>query len=212
MGNQKIFPSAKLKGEDFAEYLSELLELEVTRSDIYNDKKKKVFKPHQTPLIKSPVDDRGNFNQCRRIDVNCHAMTMKFIEEHQLLLKQVFENEIPEDLDLSNSADHSDLEELNPSDAVEVAEFSAEVENWTTWKQESYFYVCKVPKLRDTYLLFAIHWDDNWEHWERQSWDAVEGMDTHESAAAVLLHHFADEHLENAGDGEWKEFLKGLKQ
>ena len=31
-------------------------------------------------------------------------------------------------------------------------------------------------------------------------------------AAAVLLHHFADEHLENAGDGEWKEFLKGLKQ
>ena len=49
MGNQKIFPSAKLKGEDFAEYLSELLEVEVTRSDIYNDKKKKVFKPHQIP-------------------------------------------------------------------------------------------------------------------------------------------------------------------
>ena len=49
MGNQKIFPTAKLKGEDFAEYLSELLEVEVTRSDIYNDKKKKVFKPHQIP-------------------------------------------------------------------------------------------------------------------------------------------------------------------
>ena len=29
-------------------------------------------------------------------------MTMKFIEEHQLLPNQVFENEIPEDLDLSN--------------------------------------------------------------------------------------------------------------
>ena len=76
---------------------------------------------------------------------------MKFIEEHELLLNQVFQNEIPENLDLSNSADHSDLEELNPSDAVEVAEFSAEVENWTTWQQQSYFYVCKVPKCHNLF-------------------------------------------------------------
>ena len=41
--------------------------------------------------------------------------------------------------------------------------------------------------------------------------NAVEGIATHESATAVLLEHFADEHLENAGDGEWKEFLEGLK-
>jgi hypothetical protein len=141
------------------------------------------------------------------VDVIYYAMTMKIIEEHQLLLNQVFENEIPEDLDLSNSADHSELEELNPSDAVEVAEFSAEVENWTTWKQQSYFYVCKVPKLKDTYLLFAIHWDDNWGKWERQSWSAVEGVKTHESASSVLLKHFADENIENADDGCWKQFL-----
>jgi hypothetical protein len=137
---------------------------------------------------------------------------MKFIEEHQLLLNQVFEDEIPEDLDLSNFANYIELEELNPSDAVYVAEFSAEVENWTTWKQQSYFYVCKVPKHRDTYLLFAINWDDNWGHWERESWDAVEGLDTHEGATAVLLQHFADEHLEDAGDGEWKEFLEGVRE
>ena len=73
----------------------------------------------------------------------------------------------------------------------------------------------KFPKFRDKYLLFAIHWDDNWEHWEhweRQSWGAVEGVVTHEIATAVLLEHFANKHLENASDGEWKEFLEGPKQ
>ena len=75
------------------------------------------------------MDDQSNFHQCCRIDITNDDKTMKFIEEHQLLFKQVFEKEIPEDLDLSNFADYSELEELNPSDAVEVAEFSAEVEN-----------------------------------------------------------------------------------
>ena len=49
MGNDKIFPKMKLKAEDFAEYLTDLLGMDVSRSDIYNDKKKKVFKPHQIP-------------------------------------------------------------------------------------------------------------------------------------------------------------------
>ncbi|MDB2324740.1 hypothetical protein N9W44_04175 [Alphaproteobacteria bacterium] len=132
---------------------------------------------------------------------------MKFIEEHKLLLNEVFENGIPEDLDLSNSADHSKLEELNPLDAIEVAEFSDEVENWTIWKQQSYFYVCKVPKHEDTYILFAIDWDDNWGTWERQSCSAVEGVKTHKSASSVLLKHFVNENIENADDGNWKQFL-----
>lgn len=132
---------------------------------------------------------------------------MKFIEDHQSIFHKVFEKEIPEDLDLFNSADHSELEELNPSDAIEVAEFSDEVENWTTWKQQSYFYVCKVPILKDTFLLFAINWDDNWERWERQSLGAVEGLDTHKNASNVLLKHFANENLNNAEESKWKRFL-----
>jgi len=132
---------------------------------------------------------------------------LKFIKDHQSIFHKVFEAEIPEDLDLFNSADHSELEELNPPDAIEVAEFSDEVENWTTWKQQSFFYVCKVPKHEDTYLLFAIDWDDNWGTWERQSWSAVEGVKTHESASSVLLKHFANENIENADDGNWKQFL-----
>ena len=132
---------------------------------------------------------------------------MKFIEDHQSIFHKVFETEIPENLDLFNSTDHSELEELNPPDAIEVAEFSDEVENWTTLKQQSYFYVCKVPILKDTFLLFAINWDDNWERWERQSWGAVEGLDTHENASNVLLKHFANENLNNAEEGKWKRFL-----
>lgn len=133
------------------------------------------------------MDEQNDFPQTIEVDITHYAITMKFIEEHQQLLNQVFETETPEDLDLSNSGDHSELEELNPSDAIEIAEFSDEVENWTTWKQQSYFYVCKVTKLKNTYLLFAIHWDDNWGKWERQSWGAVEGIDDHKTATSVLL-------------------------
>jgi len=132
---------------------------------------------------------------------------LKFFDDHQSIFYKVFEIEIPEDLDLSDFANHYELEDLNPPDAIEVAEFSDEVENWTTWKQQSYFYVCKVPEHENTYLLFAIDWDDNWGKWERQSWGAVKGPKTHESASAVLLKRFAEKNIENAGDGSWKQFL-----
>lgn len=137
---------------------------------------------------------------------------MKFIKEHDQLLEDVFGDELPEDLVLTDSSDYYGLEDLNPPDAIEVANFSDEVENWTTWNLQSHFYVCKVPKLKDTYLLFAIDWDDNWGQWERKSWDAVEGLDTHQSAAAVLLKHFADENIEHAGGGGWELFLESLRK
>ena len=132
---------------------------------------------------------------------------MKHIDDHETLFAKVFSDEIPDDLEIFDNRDHYTLEELNPTDAIEVAEFSSEVDNWTTWVLHSYFYVCKVPGHIDTYLLFSISWDDNWEQWERQSWSAVEGLKTHESASVVLLKHFAEERIENADDGDWKDFL-----
>jgi hypothetical protein len=132
---------------------------------------------------------------------------LKHIDDHETLFAKVFSDEIPDDLEIFDSRDHYTLEELNPTDAIEVAEFSSEVENWTTWVLHSYFYVCKVPGHSDTYLLFSISWDDNWEQWERQSWGAVKGPKTHESASAVLLKRFAEENVENADDGDWKKFL-----
>ena len=155
-----------------------------------------------------------------------------FDEGHELLLNHVFEKEAPkaaatdedtvdledddddddlidgaDDLDLSEWAAHSKLEELNPPNAVEVAEFSDEfVSNATAWRAQSYFYACKVPNIVDTYLLFAIRWDDNCEQWERVSWCAVAGLKTHESASSALLKHFAEKNIEEADDG-WEQFL-----
>ena len=52
IGNEKLLSSSKLKADDFTKYLSKILDVKVTRSDIYNDKKKKVFNPHQIPNSK----------------------------------------------------------------------------------------------------------------------------------------------------------------
>jgi hypothetical protein len=49
MGNEKLFPTAKLKAKDFAVYLSTLLQMEISVSDVYNARKAKVFTPHQIP-------------------------------------------------------------------------------------------------------------------------------------------------------------------
>ena len=49
MNNKKILPNSKLKSEYFADCLSKLLGVDVSRFDIYNDKKKKGFTPHQIP-------------------------------------------------------------------------------------------------------------------------------------------------------------------
>ena len=49
MGNEKLFPTAKLKAKDFASYLSTLLQIEISVSDVYNARKAKVFTPHQIP-------------------------------------------------------------------------------------------------------------------------------------------------------------------
>lgn len=49
MGIEKLFPTIKLKAETLAECLSQLLDIEVTQTDIYNDWKKKTFTPHRVP-------------------------------------------------------------------------------------------------------------------------------------------------------------------
>ena len=134
---------------------------------------------------------------------------MKIIENHQEVFDQVFSEEIPEDANLSNSSDHWDLEKLNPNETIQVAEFSSEIDNWTTWVQHSYFYVCKAIGFNNTYLLFAISWDDNWERWERQSWSAVTDAKNPDEASNCLLRDFAMNNIENA-EGEWKVFLKQL--
>lgn len=136
---------------------------------------------------------------------------MEIVEDHQSLFDHILGDEIPDDIPICESSDHCDLEELNPPDATEVADFDAEVDSaFTTWVLKSYFYVCAVPDNKSTYLLFAISWDDNWGQWRRESWGAVKGASSHEEATKFLLKKFAEENLEGAPGGEWQQFLEGL--
>ena len=134
-----------------------------------------------------------------------------FIENHNDSLDKVFPEGIPEDIDVCNSNWHYDLEELNPSDAIEVAAFDSEVDGFAiTWIGKCYYYVCIVPDEVDTYLLFNIDWDDNWETWTRDSLCAASGVASHHAASKVLLNKFAQESLEGEGEGKWRKFLEGF--
>ena len=64
MGNERLLSSSKLKADDFANYLSRILETKVTRSDVYNDKKKKIFNPNQIPNSK---ETRKYLNQIKKL-------------------------------------------------------------------------------------------------------------------------------------------------
>ena len=135
-----------------------------------------------------------------------------FIPEYESLFNEIFPDEIPENIDISNLSSHCDLEELNPIDALQVAEFYSEVNSVvTTWINKCYYFICKVPNHTETYLLFSISWDDNWGVWDRIPLYAAKGLVSDHEASSVLLTEFAKENLEIEGDdSEWKRFLEGL--
>ena len=124
---------------------------------------------------------------CRLIDDEQNTadliseIELEIIENHQSLFDHILGDEIPDDIPIGDSDNHCDLEELNPPDAIEVADFDAEVDSsFTTWVLRVYFYVCADPDSKSTYLLFAIDWDDNWGQWRREPRGAVKGASSHE--------------------------------
>lgn len=62
---------------------------------------------------------RSWYQSVRRKHQFCHRFDTV---DHQSIFHKVFETEIPEDLDLINSADHSELEELNPENETSAPE------------------------------------------------------------------------------------------
>jgi hypothetical protein len=130
-----------------------------------------------------------------------------FLENCDDLFDMVFKEEIPDEINVGNPNDHFELEELNPTDAIQISEYDAETYNWTSWVEKTYFYCCAVPKMTKTYLLFSIDWDDNWGSWVRLPLCAIKGVVSYEEASKLLLIKFAKESLDNAGDGLWADFL-----
>ena len=133
------------------------------------------------------------------------TMTHFFLDNHESIFKKIFPEPAPEGLD------QYELEELNPQDAEQVAEFDSEVYGFaTSWVSRCFYYVCSMPSEPACYCLFSIDYDDNYGTWERCSLGAVKGPASHYDASKVLLNKFAQENIETAGGGEWEEFLEEL--
>ena len=103
-------------------------------------------------------------------------------------------------------------EDNNPEDTITVATFNNEIDDSPShsWKQETTYYVCQVPRKEKTYILFSIDWDDNWGRYERSIHAAVEECDSIEKAKTVLLKKYAVDRLSNRGGGEFAEFSEQL--
>ena len=136
---------------------------------------------------------------------------LKFLENHRELLVRIFPSPIPEDIDRCDPNWHFPMEELNPEDAIEVAEFDSNTDGFaTSWIGKCYYYVCSVPDATNTFVLFNIDQDDNWGVWGRGSLCAAEGIPSHSQASRILLNQFAIKMLEGEEQGEWRDFLEGL--
>ena len=134
---------------------------------------------------------------------------MQTIKNHRAIFDTLFPTEIPENLDLSDPQNHYELEKLNPKGTTNVGFFDAIVRHpYTNWTLISHFYVCKALHEHQTYLLFRLHWDDNWGSWGRESCAALTGAQTSDESKDRLFEIFAKDNLKNAGGGAWKKFLR----
>ena len=124
----------------------------------------------------------------------------------------IFPDDLTEEDEIYNLHALYSLEELNPNDTIEAADYDAEIYNWTSWISRQVFYVCSAPTLDNTYILFSLNWDDNWGRWERLSHCAIRASLPIEEAKIILLNEFAKDHIDNISDDNdpWSEFIKTL--
>ena len=137
------------------------------------------------------------------------SINMEFIDDHNSVFLMVFPEKLSEELDLSWDNGFELLEDLNPSDAIEVADHYDEIDGFVhTWISRIHYFVCSVPGQKGSYLLYAFHWDDNYCIWLRNSWGAMNGATSLNDAANNLLNKLAKDHLREDTDGSWRSFLE----
>ncbi len=122
-----------------------------------------------------------------------------------------YESESEEEYLDRDDARYSEESRL-PAGAKLLASFSDEVENWTTWELESYFYLCPIPGHANSYALVILSWDDNWERWDWEIPLAIENQPDAESAKRSLLNAFVKERYDADSDSEWNQFVKSLAE
>ena len=114
------------------------------------------------------------------------------------------------------------FEDNNPTDTVFVADYQEEIDDAPThsWQLQVDYFVCEAPikiseslfssvTKEDTFILFSISWDDNWEKYVRQIHCAAQ-CSSHNVAKSLLLKKYAFDRLNNSGDLGFRDFIRGI--
>ncbi len=101
-------------------------------------------------------------------------------------------------------------EDRLPSEAVFIASFSDEVENWTTWDLEAHVFISQIPDQENGYALLILSWDDNWGRWDWEVPIALKNQKDALTAKIHLLKAFVKERYEPSSDSDWNQFVKSL--
>ena len=64
-----------------------------------------------------------------------------FLENHEDIMLSIFPDDLTEEDEIYNLHALCALEELNPNDTIEAADYDAEIYNWTSWISRQVFYV-----------------------------------------------------------------------
>ena len=117
---------------------------------------------------------------------------------------------VSEELRAAYLATHFDVLDRLPSEAVFIASFSDEVENWTTWDLEAHVFISQIPDQENGYALLILSWDDNWGRWDWEVPIALKNQKDALTAKIHLLKAFVKERYEPSSDSDWNQFVKSL--
>jgi len=93
--------------------------------------------------------------------------------------------------------------------SVLLTTFENEMENWSTWIQESHFYAFLYKQDgEELSLLVELNWDDNWGNWEWVTLKQIKSSSNLQADGWKLLRLHASENIKTAGTGGWADFLK----
>ena len=123
------------------------------------------------------------------------------------LLRDLDESKLSGDPDQDKDYQMSRL----PEHAILLTTFEDEIENWSTWIQESLYFVLHHIQQNDRVsLLIELKWDDNWGMWEWEILSHVVASSDIRQDGWEMIKAYAAMNLETAGQGEWANFLKEL--
>ena len=87
--------------------------------------------------------------------------------------------------------DRSDaLEEMQlivPQSASLLGHFEDEVDNWTSWETDNFYYVMPWEGDQFQWCLFRISWDDNWGRYNWESCARINHQEDCYAAAKIML-------------------------